>query len=321
MNPWSRGRRRESLPPAPERRLRARHPSAAAAQETRSAAGLLAFNSAGFLIFTLIPAALSICIAFFDWPLGGGAVTFIGLRNFENALTSFGFWRVVLNVLYFVGGYVPLNLIVSLGLAALLGPRNRMVKGKGFLRLLFFMPVVTPAVASALVWQLLYQQNGAINTGLTAIHLPAVGWLTTEAGAMPAIIVMSLWLGFGYNMILFIAGMTNIPDALYDSASIDGAGPLRQFFTITLPMLSPVIFFGTLMTLITSFQVFDQAFILTGGGPGNASTTLVLEIYEQAFQFFRLGYGSAIAVLLAVLILAVTGIFHALQRYWVYYEQ
>ncbi len=292
-----------------------------AGRESGTALGLLSFNSVGFALFGLIPAAFSIYMAFFDWPLTGGRVTFVGFQNFQEAVTSFGFWRVVLNVLYFVAGYVPLNLIISIGLAVLLGPRNTFVKGKQILRVLFFIPVVTPAVASALVWSLLYGQNGIFNAVLSAVHLPPIGWLTSANWAMPSIIIMSLWLGFGYNMILFIAGMTNIPSTLYDAAAIDGAGPVRQLFAVTLPMLSPVIFFGTLLTLITSFQVFDQAYILTGGGPGNYSTTLVLEIYDEAFKYFRLGYGSAIAILLAVLILIVTGLFFLLQRRWVYYEQ
>lgn len=290
------------------------------ARETRAAAGFLAFNSIGFLLFTLIPVGFSVYLAFFDWPLTGGRTTFVGFHNFAEALTSFGFWRVVLNVLYFVAGYVPLNLVISLGLAVLLGPRSKIVKGKNFLRVVFFLPVVTPVVASSLVWALLYGQSGIINTVLGFLGLGPVGWLTSVTFAMPSIIIMSLWLGFGYNMILFIAGMTNVPESLYDAAAIDGAGWLRQFVNVTFPMLSPVIFFGTLMTLITSFQVFARAYILTGGGPGNASTTLVLNIYDQAFKYFRLGYGSAIAVLLAVLILAVTGVFFVLQRRWVYYE-
>ena len=327
-------RRRATKAPSPQRAWsvsdraaeRARRPGRSrgmtlAARESGTALGLMSFNSIGFAIFTLIPAAFSIYMAFFDWPLTGGQVRFVGFQNFRDAVTSFDFWRVVLNVLYFVAGYVPLNLIVSIGLATLLGPRNSFIKCKQILRVLFFIPVVTPAVASALVWSLLYGQNGIFNTVLTTLHLPAIGWLTSTNWAMPSIIIMSLWLGFGYNMILFIAGMTNIPSTLYDAAAIDGAGPLRQLFSVTLPMLSPVIFFGTLLTLITSFQVFDQAYILTGGGPGNASTTLVLEIYDEAFKYFRLGYGSAIAILLAVLILIVTGLFFLLQRRWVYYEQ
>jgi multiple sugar transport system permease protein len=226
----------------------------------------------------------------------------------------------VLNVLYFVGAYVPLNLIVSLTLAALLGPRMRAVKGKAFLRIVFFLPVVTPLVASSLLWALIYNQNGIFNTVLGWFGLGPVPWLSSSDWSMPSIIIMSLWLGFGYNMILFVAGMTNIPDTMYDAASIDGAGPIRQFFKITLPLLSPLIFFGTLMTLITSFQVFTQAYILTNGGPGNSSTTLVLQLYDDAFQYFRLGDGSAIAVLLAFMILIVTGLMFMLQRRLVHYE-
>jgi multiple sugar transport system permease protein len=175
-------------------------------------------------------------------------------------------------------------------------------------------------VASSLLWALIYNQNGIFNTVLGWFGLGPVPWLSSSDWSMPSIIIMSLWLGFGYNMILFVAGMTNIPDTMYDAAAIDGAGPIRQFFKITLPLLSPLIFFGTLMTLITSFQVFTQAYILTNGGPGNSSTTLVLQLYDDAFQYFRLGDGSAIAVLLAFMILIVTGLMFMLQRRLVHYE-
>lgn len=290
------------------------------AREFRVAGGFLSLNLAGFLIFTVIPVGFSLYLAFFDWPLSGGRKSFVGVRNFTNALNSFGFWRVVLNVLYFVGAYVPLNLVISLGLASLLSPRCRIVKGKPLLRVLFFLPVVTPLVASSLVWSLMYSDDGVFNTALKFLHIGAVPWLSSTTFSMPSIIIMSLWLGFGYNMILFVAGIGNIPDTLYDAASIDGAGPFRQFFSVTLPMLSPVVFFGTMLTLITSFQVFTQAYILTGGGPGDSSTTLVLELYQQAFNYFRLGYGSSIAWLLFVLILAVTGVFYLLRKWWVFEE-
>lgn len=289
-------------------------------REVKVAFGFLSVNLAGFLLFTVIPVGYSLYIAFFDWPLGGGKKSFTGVHNFINALNSFGFWRVVLNVLYFVGAYVPLNLIVSLTLAVLLGPRSNIVKGKPLLRVLFFLPVVTPLVASSLVWSLMYGDDGIFNKVLRAVHIGGVPWLSSTTFSMPSIIIMSLWLGFGYNMILFVAGVGNIPDTLYDAAAIDGAGQVRQFFSVTLPMLSPVIFFGTMMTLITSFQVFTQAFILTSGGPGDSSTTLVLEIYQEAFKYFRLGYASAIAWLLFVLILAVTGVFYVVRKRWVFEE-
>lgn len=288
--------------------------------ETRSAMGFLSFNLAGFTLFTLVPVVLSVYISLFNWPLSGGSTRFVGLHNYSQALSSYGFWRIVLNTLYFVGSYVSLNLVVSLVLATVLSPRVKAVKGKPFLRVVFFLPVVTPLVASSLVWSLMYSQGGIINSVLNAVGIPAVPWLTSGAWAMPSIVLMSLWLGFGYNMILFIAGITNIPDSLYDSAAVDGAGPMRRFFSVTLPLLSPLVFFGTLLTLITSFQVFVQAYILTSGGPGDASTTMVLDLYEEAFQYFRLGYGSSIAVLLAVIILIVTAVMFRLQRRFVFYE-
>jgi multiple sugar transport system permease protein len=305
---------RREAKPAPGRR--GHRPN----RDTRSAWGFLSFNVAGFTVFTLIPVALSIYISLFNWPLTGGRTTFAGLGNYRNAFSSFGFWRTVLNVVYFVGTYVPLNLIVSLTLAALLGPRARAVKGKPLLRVVFFLPVVTPLVASSLLWSLIYQQGGIFNTVLGWFGIGAIPWLTSSTWSMPAIIIMSVWLGFGYNMILFVAGMTNIPDMYYDAAAIDGAGPVRQFFKVTLPLLSPLVFFGTMMTLITSFQVFVQSFVLTNGGPGDSSTTLVLDLYNEAFRYFHLGYGSAIGVLLAVMILVITGMMFALQRRLVHYE-
>jgi multiple sugar transport system permease protein len=289
-------------------------------REMRIAAGFLSINLAGFILFTVVPVGYSLYMAFFHWTLDGGQGSFAGIHNFVNALNSFGFWRVVVNVLYFVGAYVPLNLFISLLLAVLLSPRSRIVKGKPLLRVLFFLPVVTPLVASSLVWSLMYGQDGIFNSVLTTLHIGAVPWLSSTTFSMPSIIIMSLWLGFGYNMILFVAGIGNIPDALYDAAAIDGAGPVRQFFSVTLPMLSPVVFFGTMMTLITSFQVFTQAFILTSGGPGDSSTTLVLEIYQEAFKYFQMGYASAIAWLLFILILAVTGVFYVLRKRWVFEE-
>ncbi len=290
-------------------------------RDSRSAVGFLSFNMAGFALFTLVPVVLSVYIALFNWPLTGGRTKFVGLGNFSTALSSYGFWRIVLNTLYFVGVYTTLNLIVSLALAAALSPRVKAVKGKAFLRVVFFIPVVTPLVASSLVWSLMYNQGGIINAALGAVGIPAVPWLTSGPWAMPSIIFMSLWLGFGYNMILFIAGMTNIPDSLHDAAAVDGASPLRRFFSVTIPLLSPLIFFGTLLTLITSFQVFVQAYVLTGGGPGNASTTMVLDLYDEAFRYLRLGYGSSIAVLLAIMILIVTAVMFWLQKRFVFYER
>jgi multiple sugar transport system permease protein len=288
--------------------------------EALSASGFLSFNLAGFTLFTLLPVVLSVYISLFNWPLSGGPTKFVGLHNYSQALASYGFWRVILNTLYFVGAYVSLNLVVSLTLATLLSPRVKSVKGKPFLRVVFFLPVVTPLVASSLIWSLMYSQGGIINTALNAVGIPSVPWLTSGTWAMPSIILMSLWLGFGYNMILFIAGITNIPDSLHDAAAVDGAGTFRRFFSVTLPLLSPLVFFGTLLTLITSFQVFVQAYVLTSGGPGNASTTMVLDLYEEAFQYFRLGYGSAIAVLLAIMILVVTAVMFRLQKKFVFYE-
>src|SRR6201995_2660382 len=183
-------------------------------RDTRTAAGFLSFNLTGFTGFTLIPLALAIYVSFFNWPLQGGRTRVGGLHNYGNVLSSFGFWRIGLNVLYFVGAYVPLNLIVSLTLAALLGPRVRAVKGKAFLRIVFFLPVVTPLVASSLLWALIYNQNGIFNTGLGWFGLGPVPCLSCSHWLTPALLIMSLWLVFGCSMILFLGGIANNPDTM-----------------------------------------------------------------------------------------------------------
>jgi len=200
----------------------------------RAALGFLAPSTSGFLLFTLIPLVGSLVISFFAWPVLGRR-RFVGVDNFVELLTDPIFHRVMLNTLVFVVVYVPLNIVVSLGLALWISPR---IRGRGLYRLLFFIPTVTPMIANALVWRLLYQPGGPIDQWFQALFgVPSPNFLGDNRWAMAAVIIMSVWQGFGYNMLVFSAGLDAIPQSLHEAASIDGAGPLRRFFSVTLPML------------------------------------------------------------------------------------
>jgi multiple sugar transport system permease protein len=283
----------------------------------RAALGFLAPSTSGFLLFTLIPLVGSLVISFFAWPVLGRR-RFVGLDNVAELLTDPIFHRVMLNTLVFVVVYVPLNIVVSLGLALWISPR---IRGRGIYRLLFFIPTVTPMIANALVWRLLYQPGGPIDQGFQAVFgVPSPNFLGDNRWAMAAVILMSVWQGFGYNMLVFSAGLDAIPQSLHEAASIDGAGPLRRFFSVTLPMLSPSMFFAMIMTLITSFQVFVQPYALTAGGPGVTTETMVLHLYKEGFQQFDLGTAATIGWFLFMIIMLVTALQFLGQKRWVHYD-
>jgi multiple sugar transport system permease protein len=283
----------------------------------RAALGFLAPSTSGFLLFTLIPLLGSLAISFFAWPMLGER-RFVGLENVADLLADPIFARVMLNTLVFVVVYVPLNIVVSLGLALWISPR---IRGRGLYRLLFFLPTVTPMVANALVWRLLYEPDGVFDQAVqTVFGVAAPNFLGDTRWAMAAVILMSVWQGFGYNMLVFSAGLDAIPQSLHEAAAIDGAGPLRRFASVTLPMLSPSMFFAMIMTLITSFQVFVQPYVLTQGGPGVATETMVLNLYRQGFQQFDLGSAATIGWLLFMIIMLVTALQFLGQKRWVHYD-
>lgn len=282
-----------------------------------AAAGFLAPSAAGFFVFTLGPIIGSIALAFFAWPVLGPR-EFVGVQNFSALFADDVFWRALLNTLLFVGLYVPANFVVSLGLAVWIGPR---IRGRAVYRVLFFLPAVTPIVANALVWRLMLQPGGLLDAGLqSTAGTGPINVLSGPFTAMLSVVAMSVWQGFGYNMLIFSAGLDAIDPNLHEAASIDGTGQIRRFVSITLPMLSPSMFFAAVMTLITSFQVFIQPYILTGGGPGVATQTMVMSMYQQGFQFFQLGRASAIASFLLLIIVLVTGLQFLGQRRWVHYD-
>ena len=288
-------------------------------KETGAALGFLAPNLLGFLLFTLIPIVASLVLSFYEWPLLGEAV-FTGLDNLVTLFTADPvFWEVVGNTAYFVIAYVGLNLILSLGLALWLTSN---VRWKGAMRVIFFLPVVAPMVANAVVWRLLYTPEDGLIAWIfqTVAGTSGPNWLSSSTWAMPAVILMSLWQGFGYNMIIFIAGIESIPASIHEAAKIDGAGWWRRTASVTLPLLTPSLFFATVMTVISSLQVFAQPFILTGGGPGSSTTTLVFYLYQRGFQSYEMGYASSIAWSLFMIIMVITFIQFRGQKRWVHYS-
>lgn len=286
--------------------------------EARQALGFISPALAGLTVFTIVPVALSIVMSLYDWPAWGDR-EFIGLGNYVDLFTSHpDFWPALRNSAIFTVLYVPLNLVVALGLALLLAPR---IRGRAIFRVLFFIPVVTPMVANVLVWKMLLQPNGLFNgisTSVFGLELPS--FLNHPQWAMVMVVVMSVWQGMGYNMLIFCAAIEQLPEPVLEAARLDGARGATMFFRVTLPLLSPAIFFTTVMTMITSMQVFVQPQLLTGGGPGNATLPIVMFIYNQAFTFQQMGLAAAAAWILFAIIIALTAFQFRAQRRWVHYE-
>jgi len=285
-------------------------------REALWALAFLAPSLAGFLIFTLFPVAASLALSATRWDLIGRP-TFVALSNYRDVLRDPLFWRVMANTLYYSAGVIPLVIVTSLALAlALNGP----IRGRTLFRTLFFMPVISSTVAVAMVWRWIYAPFGVVNSLLTTMGLPALGWLTTPTWAMPAVILMSTWQSMGYSMVIFMAGLQGIPRHLYDAAAVDGATGWCRFWHITLPLLSPTTFFVLVMALIRSFQVFGQVYMLTGGGPAYATSTIVFYVYEEAFLSLHMGYASALAWVLFGVVFFLTLIQLRFQREWVTYD-
>jgi multiple sugar transport system permease protein len=285
----------------------------------KAATGFLAPSMLGLLAFTAFPIVASLIIGFYNWPVIGSR-TFTGLKNYETLLTSEEFRTAVLNTLVFVILYLPLNIVISLGLAVWIGSKS--IKAPGLYRTIFFIPAVTPVVANAAIFSLILAPNGLIDSLMqTWFGVQAPNFLGSTTWAMPSVVILSIWQGFGYNMLVFSAALDAVPASLTEAAAIDGAGSFARFFRIILPLITPSIFFAVVLTLISSFQVFTQAYVLTGGGPGNATTTMVVYLYEQGFQFYKLGLASAVAWVLFVIILVITIFQFIGQKRWVHYDQ
>ncbi len=285
------------------------------------------FVVSGILTFMGFPLLYGIYISFFKWSIIGKNPVFLGLKNYASLLNDHLFVQALGNTVKYVIGIIVFCVPLSLLLALLFNREMPFVEG---LKIAYYLPVITMMVAIAMVWRwVLSTEYGLLNYFLGFLGIKKVAWLTDPGWAMPGLIIMSIWKGVGFNMVLFLAGLKNIPTVYYEAADIDGAGNLKKFFKITLPLLSPTTFFILLTTVIHSFQIFEQALILfsggaggeiTGAGPDNACNTLVLYLYNNAFKWQRAGYGSAQAFFLFIILIIFTIIQMRLQKRWVHYE-
>jgi len=268
------------------------------------------------IMFTLGPMAASAFISLLRWDLLRPA-RFIGLTNYANVLSDPDFRAAVMHTLVFILGYLPLVYLGGLGLALLV---NQKLRGSSFFRSAFFLPVVTSWVVVALVWRwLLNPQTGVVNAALGAVGIAGPGWWTDPAWALPSIILASAWKDLGFVMVILLAGLQAIPTEYYEAGEVDGAGRWARFRHITMPLLSSSSFFVLVISLINSFQVFDQVWVMTGGGPAGASSVVVEQIVRHAFSYNQMGYASAMSWVLFAAILVVTVFQFRLQRRWVNY--
>lgn len=275
-------------------------------------------NILGFLIFICLPVCASFLMSFTEWN-GFGEIEFAGLSNYTRLWSDETFRISLLNSLLMTAVSVPVTLILAILAAVAL---NKGLRGVKIFRTAIFLPHITATIAVAVVWQLLYNPTmGPINGFLRSLGIDnPPTWLASTHWALLSVIIVSIWHSIGYYMVLYLAGLQGIPKDLYEAAEIDGAGKISQFRNITLPMLSPVIFFTVIMGIINSFKVFDLVFVLTKGGPGRSTHMLVYDIYYTAFQRFEYGYASAMAYVLFAIILVITLIQFRGQKRWVNYS-
>ena len=271
----------------------------------------------GMIFFTGGPIIASLILAFCRWDL----ITppeFVGLDNFIKIMSDPKFWKSLYNTFYYTIFAVPLGIIGSIIVALLMNQKWRSVR---LLRTIYYLPSVTAGVASAIIWMWLFNPDfGLINYFLGKLGIKGPLWLASEEWSKPALIIMSLW-GVGGNMIIYLAGLQGVPSQLYEAAEIDGANLFQKFINVTLPMLTPVIFFNLIMSIVWSFQIFTQVYVMTQGqgGPADSTLVLVLYIYQKAFKFHQMGYASALSWILFIIILIATLIQFKFSK-WVYYE-
>ncbi len=280
------------------------------------AMSMLAPNLIGLIVFMVIPAVASIGISFTNWTMLNSP-TFMGLANYKELIHDSLFWYTLKNTAVYVFWKVPVNIFISLAFAVLL---NKKMYGRSIFRAIFFLPLVASSVSVALLWQPLFEtNNGVLNVMLRAIGLKGLPWIYSQETAMMSVILVALWKEIGYYMVMFLAGLQSIPATYYEAAEIDGSSHLRTFFKITVPLISPTTFFVFIISVIGSFQIFDLTSVLTAGGPANSTYTTIMYVYKAGFNFFRMGYASAISTILFLIILVLTTIQNKLSSAWVYY--
>lgn len=276
-------------------------------------------NFIGFLFLVLIPSLCAIVMSFCNWT-GAGFKAFVGLRNYELMLNNSNFRISFGHSMIYAAATVPCTLVIALLIAMLL---NRPIKGVGLFRAIYFWPYVTAVVALAAVWSMLFNPNmGLVNSILSSLGVPGEKlprWLASTIWVLPTIILAQVWKGAGYYMVIFLAGLQGIPRELYEAARVDGASGWRCFWNVTLPMLSPTIFFVLIMLTIGAFQVYEIVEVMTKGGPGRASMVLSMHIYNSAFVDNKFGYACAVSMVLFAIVATITFIQFRMEKKWVNY--
>ena len=273
----------------------------------------------GFLIFVFAPLVVSLVMSLTDYNVINAETHFIGWNNFKHLFdgTDLYFAKSLKVTAYYVLLSVPLQIIFSFCIALVL---NSDIKGRSFFRTVFYLPTIVPAVASSIVWMMMFDPDtGFLNTILKAVGLPASKWIYGENTAVPSLALMSLWT-VGGTVVIFLAGLQNVPKELYEAVDVDGGGWFSKLKAVTIPMVSPTIFFNLIMSFISSFQVFSQAYIMTSGGPNNATLFYVYYMYREAFQYGNIGVASALGWILFVIILRLTMLVVRSSALWVFYD-
>jgi multiple sugar transport system permease protein len=271
----------------------------------------------GLTVFLIGPMLASLALSFTNWQVIG-EVRFVGFANYLNLAASDPiFWQVLRVTLLYTAEYLVLNITLALAMAVWIGSLRW---GRQLFRLVFFLPTFTPLIGVSLVWLLMLTPGGLIDWLFRSLGLAIPNLITSPILALQALVLVSLWSHFGYNMLLFGAALGSIPSTYIDAAAIDGAGAWQRFWKIKLPLISPSLFFGTVLTVISSLQTFDQVYALTHGGPGSATSTLGYAIYNQGFVTYRMGYASSIAWVLFAVIMMLTALQLRLQEKWVHYD-
>ncbi len=307
------GRRRTPAGP----RGRSRAPGGPRRGEARWALLFLAPTLIGLAVLSAGPILATLGISLTQWDMLTPP-KFVGLDNYVALLSDERFLKALRNTFFYTLVSVPLGLALALGLATAL---NRAIRGIAWIRTAYFLPLVTSATAIAIVWLWIYSPTGLLNHLLVSVGIPPQRWISDPTLAMPSIIAMSIWQGLPANVIIFLAGLQAIPSEYYDAASVDGAGRRARFRSVTLPLLTPSIFFTGILALIGAFQVFDQVYVMANPGkPGEATITLVYFIYENGFRNFKMGYAGAASWILFLIVAVFTLLYFRTQDRWVHYQ-
>lgn len=287
-------------------------------RQNRYGYGFIMLWLIGLFVFTLIPMLFSLFLSFCKWDIvtGLSTIKFIGLENFQKIFDDRKFYKALEVTFKFCLISIPFYQIASLLVAMLL---NMRIKFMRTFRLIFFLPSIIPTIASSMIWTQILGKDGLINQGLALVGIQGPAWLNTPSTALYGLILMGVW-GIGNTIIIYLSGLQGVGEELYEASSIDGANSFQRFFKITLPMISPTIFFNVVMAVISSFQYFTQAFVMTEGGPLNSTLFYNLYLYTKAYKELKMGYAAALAWIMFIIILFFTLLVIKSSSFWVYYQ-